>query len=141
MNQLLDEMRGETSLPLEQALFSAFMEMLSRDMNYFTVQVPSTKLAKGISMIVDARFELEVQLFYARDEIGGFMPPSIRGELTSQNWIIVADRYGQKYAGAKTTCTRGETVQAAERVCKALELLGAPQKKTWTLEPDFKYIF
>ena len=141
MQKLLDEMRGETSLPLEQALFGALMDIERRDMNYFTVQVPSQTLAKGISMIVRADSSLEVQLYYAREEIGGFMPPKIRGELTHLGWLIVGDVYQRKYAGAIATFDRSDYVNAAVDICRALELLGAPQKKEWTLEPAYKYVF
>lgn len=103
MQKLLDEMRGATSLPLEQTLCRALMDIERRDMNYFTGQVPSQTLAKGISMIVRADSSLEVQLYYAREEIGGFMPPKIRRELTHQGWLIVGDVYKRKYAGAIAT--------------------------------------
>lgn len=92
-------------------------------------------------MIVRAESSVEVQLYYARAEIGGFMPPKIREELTNMNWLIVGDVYQRKYAGAIATFDRSDYVNAAVGICRALELLGAPQKKDWTLEPDYKYVF
>lgn len=141
MRNLLDEMRGETSVPLQKALYSALTEMVKQDTNYFTIQVPSSSLVKGVSLIVDARQEINVRLCYARAEMGGFMPPKVFGSLTSNGWSLSGDSYGQKYAVVSISLDPSDFLQVSAVICCGLELLGVPQRSEWSLAPLYKFVF
>ena len=138
---LLREMRGETPVPLQDALFSALTEMVNNDANYLTVQVPSNSLSKGVSLIVDAREAINIRLCYARAEMGGFMPPKVHESLTGNGWTVSGDSYGQEFAVVACTLESMDFRRVAAVIGTGLEILGVPQKTHWSLAPDYKYVF
>ena len=140
MNNYLDSMRGETSSPLQEAILSALTQMVANGFNFFSVQMPSQRLTKGVSLIVRSGDKVQIKLFYARSEMGGSMPPQIFADLTGAGWQISADVYGQKYVGVTLSLTSVDFNTVANIVCHALEKLGVPQRKKWKLNPDFKLI-
>ncbi len=140
MSNYVDAMRGETSSPLQEAIFSALSEMASDGFNFLSVQVPSHRLVKGVSLIVRTVESLHIQLVYARHEMGGFMPPKIFGGLTNAGWTISGDVFGQKYVVLNLSMAQADFRLASVLTCHGLEQLGVPQRKSWTFKPDFKLL-
>lgn len=130
-------LRGETSQPLRDEI-KVMLNRASEDSTIScAVQVESTMLLKGISLLVDFTQPTVVRLYVSRKEIPGFLPPSVKQELLSLEWEIYNDVLGEEFVLVYRMFDRGLDISIEDEVTKALETLGAPKKHIWKLHPVY----
>lgn len=135
--ETLRMLRGETSRPLREEIKLVLENRAHTLARSCAVQVESSLLVKGISLLVDFTQPIVVRLYISRKEIAGFIPSGIKEQLRSQAWRIYNDELGQEFALLYRLFHDDVDDQLSYEITKALETLGAPQKHTWKLHPVY----
>lgn len=130
-------LRGETSQPLREEIKGLLNGASDASVFSCAVQVESTMLLKGISLLVDFGQPIAVRLYFSRREIPGFLPPLVKQELVSLGWEIYNDVLGEEFALVYRMFGQGLDIRIEDEVTKALETLGAPKKHSWKLHPVY----
>jgi hypothetical protein len=130
-------LRGETSQPLREEIKVLLNGASDESVISCAVQVESTMLQKGISLLMEFTQPIAVRLYLSRREIPGFIPRDIKERLWSRGWEITNDQLGQEFALVYKLFSEDGDGKLEEEITQALETLGAPQKHTWKLHPTY----
>lgn len=134
ITRTLLEMRGESSEPLIASLVAGLDEMHELGRDALRVQIPSSLLKSGISLLVDMKSKVVVRLYYERNEIGGYLAPSRQVGLESLGWTLTGDLYQVRFALLSRAVEFVNNKKLAEDIAQALEIMGTPQRKNWGLD-------
>lgn len=134
---MLRSMRGETSEPLISELTTALDHAEKNRNSIMTIQVDSTLVAKGLSLIVNFGQTVVARIYVARREIPGFLPFDSTDLLMAIGWKVGSDSYAYEFSLVWKSYPSFEIAQVAEDLARALEALGAPQKHHWKLAVNY----
>ncbi len=138
INEVINWLRGETSQPLMLELNRILTRLSQSHENSCAVQVPTTLARNGLSLLI-YRTEptLTVTIYYSRDEIPGYLSFPKLGQIDALKWQIHNDRLGMKYACVWRIYPTWGIHEVVEEMCRVLETLGVPRRKSWELEARF----
>jgi hypothetical protein len=108
-------------------------------MPVLAVQIDSEIATSGLSLLIDFENRL-LQIYLARGDIPGYLPGKATSLLLESGWSVYNDHYGEELALVWKKYGDFAESQIIEQVVFALEALGAPRRKVWSLEPMYLHL-